>query len=273
MSLHNLQIALVEMMHQGSGAAPILDSGNQSDTLTEEEKLWLEKLPKSAGFRVTQDIQRWWRKARLKIASPLTLRALEKLKLYDLLDQYIQETPCITLFFAPEAMSFSEFLDQKEGVPPLVSALARFESALKSAHEYRGIYGEQSLVADKVYVNCEHIEFRMASTAKVVHFPFPPEHLIQNLLVSKPFYSPAKWDKEYRDQSGLVDKAGMNEDEEDYSIVVAPGIKHYWRYINPVEQVILDEGQSGSGFFSDLKEPLEIRVLDRLLHEGIVECG
>ena len=89
--------------------ANVLES---NDDLSAVEQRWLESIWVSEGLQVTSEIQQWWRKARLKIAAPLTLRAIDKYvkkdnpgneKGYgkeDLVDQYIQEVPCSTLFFS-----------------------------------------------------------------------------------------------------------------------------------------------------------------------------
>ena len=108
--------------------------------LTAAERGWLSQLPGAPGFNVTCHIQRWWRETKLGWTTSLTLAALGPERADAALKAYLDATPCVSLFFTPEALGFLDFVpgmsEWREWTDwPHVTEIARFERALLIAKE------------------------------------------------------------------------------------------------------------------------------------------
>jgi hypothetical protein len=138
MSLGDLQSALGSMVvAQASGHRSLigpLGSFGSLD-LSAEERAWLTGLADSAGFKVTCKIQRWWRQTKLQTAVELTLAALGAAKGAELMNTYLDVTPCTSLFFIPEAVGFLEFVAGAAKGRPHVVEVAQFERAILLARQ------------------------------------------------------------------------------------------------------------------------------------------
>jgi hypothetical protein len=138
MSLHDLQRGLGALVALRA-AAPQADAAALSVLdgldLTPEERAWLTRACDTPGFKVTCDIQRWWRETRLRFTARLTLSALPPAEGAALLQRYLSSVPCRSLFFAPEAIAFLKFAVDALAERPHLAALARFEQALVEARE------------------------------------------------------------------------------------------------------------------------------------------
>jgi hypothetical protein len=141
MPLGDLQTALgmlvaarVSPHGSGAGVAARLDRLD----LTAEERGWLDLLADSPGFKITCGVARWWRKTRLLWGAPLTVAALGD-RADPVAEEYLDRTPCSTLFFAPEALGFLDFVLAAELTAPHLDAVARFERALIRAVEVQAM--------------------------------------------------------------------------------------------------------------------------------------
>ncbi|ABC27016.1 hypothetical protein HCH_00095 [Hahella chejuensis KCTC 2396] len=241
MPLHDLQIAMVEMIHSHtSDAADNMDL-NRLD-LSAEERTWLHALKASKGFKVTCDVQKWWRKARLQIAAPLTLRLLDRLQLQALVEEYMRATPCRSLYFVPEAMSFKTFICEHTK-DPLLHALTMFESALKAIHEYR-----LSPVSpmEPSSNRCRNFSVTVAPMSQLIEFPAAPEKLLCALMLNQP----------------------LPNAEGPHPVLVAPGVRKYWRAATTMEREVLHQCAAPQPLDSLLeKGPHKIRVVERLISE------
>lgn len=138
MPLLDLQKALGTLVSAraatGQVSAESLSSFNALN-LTDAERQWLGSLIDTTGFRVTCDIQRWWRETKLKWTARLTLAALGAERSQQAIKEYLQVSPCASLFFVPEAIGFLNFIERTVDGIPHVASIARFESALLLARE------------------------------------------------------------------------------------------------------------------------------------------
>ncbi|WLQ12972.1 hypothetical protein O5O45_24905 [Hahella aquimaris] len=241
MPLHDLQIAMVEMIHSHTSACPEKLDCKRLD-LNEAERAWLHELSESKGFQVTCDVQKWWRKARLQIAAPLTLRLLERLQLQALVEEYICATPCRSLYFVPEAMAFKTFICEHTA-DPLLQALTVFECALKAIHEYRlSPVSPMETNSNR----CRNFSVVIAPMSQLVEFPAAPEKLLCALILNQPLPT--------------VDGA--------HPVLVGPGVKKYWRAATAMEKGVLHQCATPQSLDSLLeKGPHNIRVVERLVSE------
>jgi hypothetical protein len=138
MSLPELQRglgALVALQAADPEAAERTTAVLDSLDLSPDERAWLTRLRGTPGFKVTCDIQRWWRETRLGWTARLTLSALPQAERAALLQRYLSRVRCRSLFFAPEAIAFLGFAARALADRPHLAALARFERAVVRARE------------------------------------------------------------------------------------------------------------------------------------------
>lgn len=137
MPLAELQAALGTMIAE-QAATGCVSSTTQTAIrnlpLTPAEQDWLQALLTQAGFRVSCDIQRWWRETRLRETARLTLAALGKEQTDSQLATYLSTHLCHSLFFLPETLRFLQFV-AAHTTQPLVRAVAQFERALLRVSE------------------------------------------------------------------------------------------------------------------------------------------
>lgn len=158
-------IALQAAGHASTAIQALLDTL----PVSAGERAWLASLPESRGFKVTCDIQRWWRETRLRDTARLTLLALGPAQTKPTLEAYLRTHLCPSLFFLPEALSFLHFV-ASTSEQPHVSAIAQFEQALLLARE----------------ASAEE-----TSSATILEFAAPPEELLDALLQGHPLPEPS----------------------------------------------------------------------------------
>jgi hypothetical protein len=173
--------------------------------LSDEDKLWLEKVKTSPGFRVTCDIQIWWRSMRIRTAAPLTIRALEnqfkKERTDSFINEFINENLIFSQYYITEALSFIKWLNLKfTGTNnDTLTSITQFEEALLICKITPNIYSNKRELPNKLVCG---------PTLRVIKFYTDPE-LYLNALLSQTSFPIA---------NGHT-----------YYIIVAHGISHYWR--------------------------------------------
>ncbi len=105
----------------------------QSKSLTSNERAWLNDVLNSRGLQVTQQIQQWWRIARIFSTAPLTLEILKRQNQIDVVINYITQEPIHTLFSAAELEQFKNYIERCPGVDDTTKSIVAFESAIKTA--------------------------------------------------------------------------------------------------------------------------------------------
>jgi len=95
-----------------------------------EERAWFESVSNSPGFKLTCDVQRWWREFRVQQAAPLTLGALTPEVRASLLNEYVRRYSRPSSFFLREALPFLNLAAELGSDLPHVAALAAFERAM-----------------------------------------------------------------------------------------------------------------------------------------------
>ncbi|WP_018416139.1 hypothetical protein [Teredinibacter turnerae] len=127
MSLQAWQEALVKMVPSGDRFQPSVSASERS--LSQMELRTLQHMQGSLGLDVTREVQRWWRRAKLRQALPYSCQLIERLAVPWLMDDYLQ-LPCTTDFHVQEAHAFLSFIQDRAEVLPVLKDLVRFESAL-----------------------------------------------------------------------------------------------------------------------------------------------
>lgn len=130
MALRDWQSALgqlVEARASGRELQPVLDTLGKLE-LDEAERAWLRKVVDSRGFALTGYVPSWWRDLRVRRCAKLTMGALRETR-DAVLRAYLRATPCTTLFFVSEGLTFLEYV-MATTAQPHVRAVAEFERAL-----------------------------------------------------------------------------------------------------------------------------------------------
>lgn len=126
MSLDGWQLALVDRL-TGADATP-------SD-LNQDEARWITSIAGTAGFAITQRVQREWRAFRIRNALPLTTRLLAD-ALADLMPRYLIDVREPASFFLREAEQFVAWCDVDRVAH--FDAVSRFELAMLRAAQVTG---------------------------------------------------------------------------------------------------------------------------------------
>ena len=255
MPLLDLQIALVDMIHAPAGT--IKKSVATNNLLTNKERHWLEALASTPGYRVTCEVQKWWRKARLQMSAPLTLRLLQRIQLESLLEDYIESVPCNSLFFAPEVIGLRDFIIDNSAPEPgdsreLLIAVINFESALILVNEYQHPETEYGEAGDNPLPEClfNSVTVVVAPGVTRISFPASPDKLLGALILSQP-----------------LPEIGNGP----YSVLVAPSIDKLWRPAGPVEDEILRCCQSPCHLSALLDRGQDfIAAVESLLNEKLL---
>lgn len=137
------------------------------DNLTHAEYKWLTQVQDSPGLQVTQQIQQWWRIARVCASAPLTVELLKRAGLEELIVEYITTEPVRSLFFAAELQQFKTFLQHHAQVDATTHTMIEFEAALKNAYQTSVTNQPAKLIA---HTSCK------------LHFTRPPIALFTALL-------------------------------------------------------------------------------------------
>jgi hypothetical protein len=198
MPLGDLQRALGILVAAGvsaRGSCPVGPAPLENLILTAEERAWLDLLPTSRGLKVTCEIARWWRKMRLLWGARITVATLGA-QAEPVAEEYLNRTRCSTLFFAPEALGFLDFVLDAGLTVPHLDAVARFERALIQAAE------------DQARAPTHH------PPSTLVEFAAPPERILGALLTHDPL-PPAEAAR--------------------YPVIVSPALPQLWRPATPDE--------------------------------------
>jgi hypothetical protein len=224
MSLIDLQSALGSMVvgqasHHGSLIDP-LNSFSGLD-LSTEERAWLVRIADSPGFKVTCKVQRWWRQTKLEMAVKLTLAALGD-KGTELMNDYLDVTPCTSLFFIPEAVGFLEFVIAVAEGRPHVAEVARFERGLLLARQAAVEWAS----SHRCSMNSEASgQLKPHPAADMVLFSAPPELLLGSLL-----------------RGGRL--PGIQGPKS--PVLIAPGLPRLWRPATADEYCIFERCRKGA---------------------------
>jgi hypothetical protein len=213
MPLGDLQRALGMLVAAGvsaRGTSAVGPALLENLSLTAEERAWLDLLPASPGLKVTCEVARWWRKVRLLWGARITVATLGA-QADPVVEQYLNRTPCSTLFFAAEALDFLDFVVDAGLSVPHLDGVARFERALIRAAE----------------VQARSPTPPPAST--LVEFAAPPERLLGALL-TRDLLPPAEAAR--------------------YPVIVSPALPQLWRPATPDEILVFTGSQhNASGTF------------------------
>ena len=136
--------------------------------LTRAEAGWLDSLHDASGFKVTCAIQRWWRETRLRDLARLTIAALGTEAAAPMINDYLQNNLCTSLFFLPETLRFLQFVESQTNHPHLAS-IAQFEHALLLAKEEAA---QPTPAAERAMT--------------IVTFAAPPEEILAAVLQGQP---------------------------------------------------------------------------------------
>lgn len=169
MPLAELQTALGIMVARQAAAGQLSAAAEIGlPSLTKDEQQWLTLLPNARGFKVTCDIQRWWRETRLRETARLTLAALGAAQANAFITAYLSNHLCNSLFFLPETIEFLGFvLSASEDLH--LSAVAQFERALLLAREEATRRAEEGTPVQP-------------ATETIVLFAAPPAEILAALL-------------------------------------------------------------------------------------------
>lgn len=197
MPLADLQSALATLVSDYAAAGDLTvaaqDSLHRSD-LTEAERDWLRYLPATQGFKVTCDIQRWWRETRLRGVARLTLAALGSEQTTQILNEFLSTHPCVSLFFLPESLAFLNYVAGTVEHPH-PAAIARFERAL--------------IIAKEAASQAEQTSDTQATT--IIEFASPPEELLAALLQNRELPEPG---------------------DARFPVIVASFLPHFWQPVS-----------------------------------------
>src|ERR1700738_3668761 len=125
MTLQAWQTTLVALViARASAAHPPAADGPQQ--LTDAERAWLAELNPTPGFKVTCDVQRWWRELRVQMAAPLTLSLLDAARRREIIAAFVHATPRPSSFFLREALPFLDLVGEQAADVPHLTSLAAF---------------------------------------------------------------------------------------------------------------------------------------------------
>jgi len=249
MPLSDLQIALGEMVtaqaavrRSAADAAPF-----EGLRLTAAERAWLTQLPDTPGFSVTCYIQRWWRETKLSWTARLTLTALGPAQADAAIANYLEATPCPSLFFTPEALGFLDFV-ARVAERPHVAEIALFERALLIAKEA----AQQS--ADRQPVGNELPSSAWLTphpAAELLEFTASPEELLGALVEGR----------------ALPPACAAR-----FPVLIAPSLPHLWRPATADEARLFTFCQTTSSI-EGLRAlvPNSAPTLQRLLHASALQ--
>ncbi len=217
--------------------------------LTEQEREWLTSLMDKPGFNVTCRIQRWWRETKLSWTTSLTMAALGSQRADAALRAYLETTPCSSLFFTPEALSFLEFIAGSQQYAPNVIDVARFERALLIAKE-----AAQQSAARCFCVSDLPSGAKLSPhpSAALLEFSAPPEDLLGALVERRPLppASPTR-----------------------FPVLVAPGLPYFWTPASADESLLFTRCQNGASI-EDIRGliPNHESILFHLLNVGALQA-
>ncbi|MFL5347963.1 MAG: hypothetical protein ACJ8AT_24490 [Hyalangium sp.] len=202
MALRDWQNALgqlVEARASGRDLPPVLETLDGLE-LEEKDRAWLRRVAGTPGFELTAYVPRWWRHTRVMRSARFTLAALRESR-EEVLRTYLRATPCTTLFFVSEGLSFLEYVIRTTALPH-VRAVAEFEQALWALRREASSAPSSPQVLSSEDVLAPH------PAATLVTFDASPEALLGALLTGSPL---------------------PQEPAEPHPVLVAPGLPRMWR--------------------------------------------
>ena len=202
MSLLAWQTALAELVTaRAAGAHEAMQVG-LDEALAAAECAWLDSIVASSGFKLTCDVQRWWREFRIQQAAPLTLGALNADRRAVLATEYIRRHGRPSSFFLREALPFLDLAAELASDLPYVPALAAFERAMLRLGD--ALADNPGLT--QVPAFCTDTPIEAHPLAEVVCFEAPPEQVLAAASRGLPF---------------------PDAQAQSYWIVVAPGLRNF----------------------------------------------
>jgi hypothetical protein len=203
MPLDDLQRALGWLV-----AAPDCASGFEGGCdgldLTPQEKAWLKQLPGSRGLDLTRYIQRSWREFGIYRTASLTTAVLRPASAREVVEAYLGQIPCQSLYGLPEAIAFLSFVLSRNPAMPHAVAVAQFERALLTSAQ--GAFWESE---EEYEIDLSHIQtIKQHPLASIIIFTAPPEVLLGCLIGGNDL---------------------PPEGEQLFPVVVAPRLNNLWR--------------------------------------------
>ncbi|HLZ30075.1 MAG TPA: hypothetical protein VKV73_22365 [Chloroflexota bacterium] len=172
MSLHAWQTSLSDLVIARAAGVPA--SVTAADAcLSDAERHWLTRLTDTPGFRVTCDIQRWWREFRVQSAAPLTLSLLGPGRRQDVVLEFARRNPKPSSFFIREALPFLDLAAELAPDVPHLTELAAFERAMLLLGQ--ALAGGQAVGVGELD---PHANVQAHPLAAVVRFKAPPDRIL-----------------------------------------------------------------------------------------------
>jgi len=213
MALRDWQNALgqlVEARASGRELQPVLESLDGLE-LEDSERAWLRKVAGTPGFELTCYVPRWWRYTRVSRSARLTLAALRETR-EAVLQSYLRATPCTTLFFISEGLSFLEYVIATTALPH-VKAVAEFERAVWVLKR------EAPSAPIPLQLPSSEEVLARNPVAALVTFAAAPEAVLGALVTGQPL---------------------PQEPAEPHPVLIAPGLPRMWRPASAQEAQAFD---------------------------------
>jgi hypothetical protein len=196
---------LVEARASGRELQPVLDTLGGLE-LEEAERDWLRKVVGTPGFELTGYVPSWWRDLRVRRCAKLTLGALREAR-EEVLRDYLRATPCTTLFFVSEGITFLEYVIATT-TRSHVRSVAEFERALWVLQREASSQPTSARAPSPGELLAPH------PGASLVTFDAAPEAVLGALMTGTPL------------------PPGPSEP---HPVLIAPGVPRRWRPATPQE--------------------------------------
>ena len=236
MQLSDFQVALVDNIRQACSpdakfqhlVLPLHDSYSQ----------WLQTTQDSTGFKVTCDIQKWWRNVRINTTAVFTCRMLASAGREDMIHQYLSHFACETLFVFPEAQAFLEYIRVEPSIPLEIKLVAEFEQALLAARS--GIETTADAVAEITKPEKPN-RWHLGPGSTIAYFP-----------------------------SRIPGVEPTDEASDDFRpVIISPHIEHCWRFLGAQEYTVLTELlEAPEHLPSDSDQIVQTLINEKVLLQG-----
>ncbi len=176
MTLAAWQAGLAAEVLAGAANTSVPETGtaDSGGALSEAERRWLRHVLSSAGFRMTCEVQRWWREFRVQSAAPLTLSVLDAGRRAALIAEYVRRHTRPSSFVVREALPFLDLAAELAADVPHLLSLVAFERAMLQV-------GEAHASGVSVDEGAELQPWDVLTThplAEVVRFEAPPAQVL-----------------------------------------------------------------------------------------------
>jgi len=172
MTLHAWQTSLSDLVIAHAAGTPASIT-HLDERLSDAERHWLARLTNTPGFKVTCDIQRWWREFRVQSAAPLTLSLLGPGRRQDVVVAFARRNPKPSSFFIREALPFLELAGELAADVPHLTEVAAFERAMLLLGQ--AVASGQSVRAGQLNLQADVETHPLAA---VVRFKAPPDRIL-----------------------------------------------------------------------------------------------